>query len=123
MYKQNKIANVVGKILTKAGVELPGSVKHEQGLIKAKKTEGDFFKKKKRISKKGLKNELLGALNIETDEDTMHELLAKKERKARGPVSDSTKEKLRAKAKARHAAKLLDPIYKPKEKPVKVRRK
>ena len=52
MYKQNKIAHVVGKILTKAGVELPGSVKYEKGLIKAKKTEGDFFKKEKRIEKR-----------------------------------------------------------------------
>ena len=37
VYKQNKIARVVGKILTNAGVNLPGSLKYEQGLIKAKK--------------------------------------------------------------------------------------
>ena len=49
VYKQNKIAHVVGKILTKAGVELPGSVKHEQGLIKTKKTEGDYLKLKKNL--------------------------------------------------------------------------
>ena len=48
VYQQNKIAHDVGKILTKVGVELPGSVEHEQGLIKAKKTEGYFFKKKKK---------------------------------------------------------------------------
>ena len=45
----------------------------------------------------------------------MPELAAKKERKARGPVSEATKEKLRAAAHSRHAAKLLDPNYKPKE--------
>ena len=73
VYKQNKIARVVGKVLRKESVELPGSVKFEQGLIKARKKEGDYFKKKKRISKKGLKKELLGALNIETGEDIMPE--------------------------------------------------
>ena len=78
VYKQNKIARVVGKVLRKEGVELPGSVKFEQGLIKARKKEGDYFKKKKRISKKGLKKELIGALNIATGEDLMPELLAKK---------------------------------------------
>ena len=41
-----------------------------------------------------------------------------KERKPRGPVSEATKEKLRVKAKARHAAKLLDSNYKSKGKPV-----
>ena len=46
----------------------------------------------------------------------MPELLAKKVTKARGPMSEATKEKLRATAHARHAAKLLDPNYKPKEK-------
>ena len=65
-----------------------------------------------------MKKELLGALNIETGEDLMPELLAKKERKPRGPVSEATKEKLRVKAKARHAAKLLDSNYKSKGKPV-----
>ena len=73
VYKQNKIAHVVGKVLRKAAVELPGPVKYEQGLIKAKKKEGDYFKEKKRISKKGLKKELIGALNIETGEDLMPE--------------------------------------------------
>ena len=52
----------------------------------------------------------------------MVDILAKKERKARGPVSEATKENLRTAVKARHAAKLLDPNYKPKEKPVKVKR-
>ena len=109
--------------LRKEGVELPGSVKFEQGLIKARKKEGDYFKKKKRISKKGLKKELIGALNIETGEDLMPDLLAKKERKPRGPVSEAPKEKLRAKALARHAAKLLDPNYKPKSVKVKKEKK
>ena len=78
VYKQNKIAHVVGKILTKAGVELPGSVKYEQGLIKAKKSEDDFFGEKR--SYKRIENKLLAALNIETVEYIMPELLAKKER-------------------------------------------
>ena len=38
----------------------------------------------------------------------MPELLAKKERK---PVSEATKTKLRAAAKARHAEKMKDPEY------------
>ena len=97
--------------MSKEGVELPGSVKFKQGLIKAKKSEGDFFKKKKRISKKGLKKELIGALNIETGEDLMPELLAKKERKR---VIGETKAKLRAAAKATHEAKMNDPEYKAK---------
>ena len=70
-----------------------------------------------------MKKELIGALNIETGEDLMPDLLAKKERKPRGPVSEATKEKLRAKAKARHAAKLVDPNYKPKSVKVKKERK
>ena len=52
VYKQNKIAHVVGKILTKAGVELPSSVNYEQGLIKAKKTKSDFFRRKKGLKKR-----------------------------------------------------------------------
>ena len=48
----NPFKKLTGKVLRKAGVELPGSVTFEQGLIKAKKKEGDFYKKKKRISKK-----------------------------------------------------------------------
>ena len=58
-----------------------------------------------------MKKQLIGALNIETGEALMPELLAKKERKPRGPVSEATTEKLRAKAKARHAEKMKDPEY------------
>ena len=46
------IAHVVGKVLRKAGVELPGSVKYEQGLIKAKKKEGIISRRKKEFQKK-----------------------------------------------------------------------
>ena len=92
-----------------------------KGSSKPGKRRGIISRRKKRISKKG--KELIGALNIETGEDLMPELLAKKERKPRGPVSEATKEKLRAKAKARHAAKLLDPNYKPKSVKVKKERK
>ena len=63
-----------------------------------------------------MKKEHIGALNIETSEDLMPAILVKKERKARGPVSEATKEKLRATAHERHAAKLLDSNYKHKEK-------
>ena len=52
VYKQNKIAHVVGKVLRKAGVELPGPVKYEQGLIKAKKKEGIISRRKKEFQKK-----------------------------------------------------------------------
>ena len=38
-------------------------------------------------------------------------------------MSEATKEKLRVKAKARHAAELLDPNYKPKSVKVKKERK
>ena len=121
VYKQNKIARVVCKVLRKAGVELPGLVNFEQGLSQEK--GGELFQEEKRISKKGLKKKLLGALNIETGEDLMPDLIATKERKPRGPVSEATQEMLRAKALTRHAAKLLDPNYKPKSVKVKKEKK
>ena len=52
VYKQNKIARVVGKVLRKEGVELLGSVKFEQGLIKARKKEGIISRRKKEFQKK-----------------------------------------------------------------------
>ena len=42
--------------------------------------------------------------------------------KKRAPTGEQTNAKLRAAAKARHEAKLLDPTYKPKVKPAKLKR-